>query len=123
MRLNFTAQLIAFATGIVLLTVSLSSVLVYIRAKAELEQAMANELLAIARSTASLVDADLVEFVYRNVDGSIEFQEEFDILREQLDRVRRLNGLPATGNPISATKLFNHPESSICAWPPGMSIH
>jgi methyl-accepting chemotaxis protein len=100
LRFKFSARLIAFSTAIVLLTVGLSSALVYIRAKSELERSLANELLGIARSTASLIDADLLDLIYVGTDGRVEFHDEFELLRDQLDRVRTLNDLPAHGNPI-----------------------
>lgn len=98
--MQFSARLVAFATSIVLLTVGLSSVLVYARATSDLERSLANELMGITRSTASLIDADLLELVYIDDLGEIVFMDEFLLIREQLDRVRTLNELPADGNPI-----------------------
>jgi len=100
LQLQFSARLVVFATSIVLLTVGLSSALVYARATSELERSLANELLGIARSTASLIDADPIELIYLDDRGEISFMDEFLLLREHLDRVRTLNGLPAGGNPI-----------------------
>lgn len=99
-QMQFSARLVAFATSIVLMTVGLASALIYVRATNELERSLASELMGIARSTASLVDADPLELIYLDERGEISFLDEFMLLRDQLDGVRTLNELPDTGNPI-----------------------
>jgi two-component system NtrC family sensor kinase len=56
--------------------------------------------LGIALSTAALIDADVVELIYRTETNTISFPEEFELVREQLDRVRVSNGLSQGENPI-----------------------
>ena len=99
-RFSFAARVVLFSTLLVGFTVGLSSWLVYRSSKIELEASLGQELLAVGRSTASLIDTDLVALVYTSDDGVIEFEDEFQYLRSQLDQVRRRNDLPLHGNPI-----------------------
>lgn len=93
-------RLIGFSSLLICLSVGLSSYLVYRASKAELTETLGRELLAVARSSSALVDADLVELIHRGSDGEIAFREEFELLREQLDRIREANGLPDHGSPL-----------------------
>lgn len=99
-QISFSARLVLFATALVSLTIGLFAVLVYLWSKDRLEHELATELLAIARSTSALVDADLVPLVYREPDGRIAFPEEFALLRHQLERVRDRAGLTGHDNPL-----------------------
>jgi signal transduction histidine kinase len=96
----FALRLIAFSSLLICLSVGLSSYLVYRSSRAELTETLGRELLAVARSSAALIDADLVDLIHRDADGNIALLEEFQLLREQLDRVRTANGLPDRGSPI-----------------------
>ena len=96
----FALRLVAFSTLLICLSVGLSSYLVHREVRAELAEHLGRELLAIASSSAVLVDGDLVDLVHPTADGGIAFEEEFELLRDQLDRIRTANGLPESGSPL-----------------------
>ncbi len=85
---------------LICITVGITAALVYRSAKADLESALGDELLAVANASAALLDTDLVELIHRGEDGRPAFREEFDLLRAELDAVRRRTGLPWDDNPI-----------------------
>ena len=97
---GFAVRLVLFATALVCLAVGLSSGLAYRYSLGDLEAGLRGELLAITRSAAALLDADLVDLIYADEVGVLAFEEEFELVRSQLDEVRSRNGLPRTGNPI-----------------------
>ena len=93
-------RLVAFSTLLVCLSVGLTSWLVYQSTKADLETSLGEELLSITLSAAALIETDLVSMIYRGEDGALEFKEEFELIRDQLDRVRSSTGLKEHSNPI-----------------------
>jgi len=108
----FALRLIAFSSLLICLSVGLSSYLVYRSSTAELTETLGRELLAVAQSSAALVDADLVDLIHRDANGDIAFREEFQLLREQLDRIRVANGLPDRGSPLYIMRPAHDFETS-----------
>ena len=98
--LNFTARLVLFTAALIVMVVGLSSLIVYRASQRDLTQSLGQELLAASNAAATLIDANPIPLIYRDDRDSIEFFDEFEVLREQLDRIRRASGLPELGNPI-----------------------
>ncbi len=99
-RIPFALRLVGFCALLMGLTVGLSSYLVYRTSTSELAESLGRELLAIARSSAALIDADVVSLIHHSQDGGIAFEREFELIRDQLDRIRRATGLRPVGSPI-----------------------
>ncbi len=100
LRFNFAARLTLFATGLVCLSVGLCAALVLQQARDDLVTGLGAELLAISRSSASLVDVNLIEEVRVRKVGKPGSAGTFAPLRAQLDRLRSANQLPADSNSL-----------------------
>lgn len=111
-RFSYSARLVVFASWLVCLSVGLVSWMVYQSSKADLEASLGEQLLAITESTASLIDTDLIPLIYRGADGNVEFEDEFELIRSQLDRVRNSTGLPEKSNPIYIMRPLENFETS-----------
>lgn len=97
---SFSTQLVIFSTLFVCLSVGGASWSLYQSTKAQLEESLARELLAIARSSSPLIDANLIELIYQDESGELVFEDEFEELRSQLVSVRDSNELQDLHNPI-----------------------
>ena len=99
-RLSFAIRLTLFAALVIVVSVGVSSWLVYRSKKASLEASLGRELLAIVNSAAPMIDGDLHQLVHRGEKGELAGQEEFELIRQQLVKVRDANGLRGHGSPI-----------------------
>lgn len=100
LRLRFASRLVLFSIALICLTVGLTSWLVYRVAKDDLEESLGHELLTLALTASALIDTDLIDLVYRDENGAVSLPEEFEVLRDDLDRIRQATNLPERENPI-----------------------
>jgi signal transduction histidine kinase/CheY-like chemotaxis protein len=75
-------------------------VISYQQSKKSLEKSLGNELLRIVNSLAPLINGDLHQLIFLNAEGNLAFQEEFDLIRNQLVRVRDSNKMTGRGSPM-----------------------
>ncbi len=99
-RFSFYLRLLFFSIVLIVISVGLSTYFVMKQSREELEKMLANELLAIVNSAAPLIDGDLHQFVYLDEDLKMAAPEEFEIIREQLVKVKLHNDLGGKGSPI-----------------------
>ncbi len=99
-RIRFAGRLTLFASALVVLSVGVSSLLVYQTKKESLAKALGNELLAMVRSAAPLIDGDIHELVHRSEKGGLQGEEEFELIRQQLEKVKVSNHLAGHGSPV-----------------------
>jgi signal transduction histidine kinase len=92
-RTSFAVRLATFSLGILLLSLGLSTAIVYQRSQAALERSIAGELLAVVNSIAPLLNGDLHQLVHSAAEGTIAVREEFEALRDVLVRVQASNRL------------------------------
>ncbi len=86
----------------IVLAVSVNTYLAYNYSKNQLELSISNELLAVAKSTALFIDADLQEEIVRIDDDLVEGIDAFDLLKSKLEEVKITNNLnqSSNGSPI-----------------------
>jgi signal transduction histidine kinase/CheY-like chemotaxis protein len=99
-RLSFRLRLTGFALILIALSMSAASLLAYHFSKKALETHLENELLAIVRTAAPLVDGDLVPLIYRRSSGALAGADEFNEIRQLLVKVKTGNHLESRGSPL-----------------------
>jgi|GEM_PF-1799329 len=97
-RFNLPWRLVVYSCLLVMLCASIISVAVYQRVRANLEESLGSELLAIVTSVAPSIDGDLHDSIVV-IPGEPFFAEpEFELIRGQLSKVRDSVGLEAEAN-------------------------
>ncbi|MCI0536220.1 MAG: response regulator [Verrucomicrobiales bacterium] len=99
-RSTFALRLILFSTGLIVLSVGVSSVIVFHLKKKSLERSLASELLAIVNSTAPSIEGDLHRQIFRDANGELQGADEFELIRSHLLKVKGNNRLGGPGSPI-----------------------
>jgi signal transduction histidine kinase/DNA-binding response OmpR family regulator len=101
-RLSFRLRLTGFALVLIVFSMGAASVLAYHFSKKALETHLQNELMAIVRTTAPLVDGDLVPLIYRRSTGALAGADEFEEIRTLLEKVKAGNHMEreSRGSPL-----------------------
>ncbi len=77
-----------------------ASILAYHVSKGTLERHLQNELLAIVKTAAPMVDGDLLPLIYEGPSGEMAGSDEFEEIRGLLEKVKTGNGMESHGSPI-----------------------
>jgi signal transduction histidine kinase/CheY-like chemotaxis protein len=99
-RLSFRLRLTGFALVLIALSMGAASLLAYHLSKKALETHLENELLAIVKTAAPLVDGDLVPLIYRESSGVLAGTDEFEEIRQLLQKVKTGNQMESRGSPL-----------------------
>ncbi len=99
-RVSFRLRLTGFALALIALSMGTASLLAYHLSKKTLEKHLENELLAIVRTAAPLVDGDLLPLIYRDQSGALAGADEFEEIRKLLEKVKLGNTLESHGSPL-----------------------
>jgi signal transduction histidine kinase/DNA-binding response OmpR family regulator len=99
-RLSFRLRLTGFALVLTALSMGAVSLLAYHFSKKALETHLENELLAIVKTAAPLVDGDLVPLIYRESSGALAGADEFEEIRQLLQKVKTGNQMESRGSPL-----------------------
>src|SRR3954469_12765932 len=100
LRLSFRLRLTGFAVLLIALSMGTASILAYRHSKDTLERHLQNELLAIVKTAAPMVDGDLLPLIYRLPSGEVAGMEEFEQIRTILSRVKTGNQMQSHGSPL-----------------------
>ncbi len=99
-RLSFRLRLTGFALLLIAFSMGAASILAYYGSKSTLEKHLQNELLAIVKTAAPIVDGDLLPLIYQRASGEMAGAEEFEEIRGLLEKIKNGNGMKSRGSPI-----------------------
>ena len=99
-RLSFQLRLTGFALLLITLSMGAASILAYHVSKSTLEKHLQDELLAIVKTAAPMVDGDLLPLIYEGGSGEIAGADEFEEIRSLLERIKNSNRMESRGSPI-----------------------
>ena len=99
-RLSFRLRLTGFALLLIALSMGAASILAYYGSKSTLEKHLQNELLAIVKTAAPMVDGDLLPLIYQRASGEMAGADEFEEIRGLLEKIKNGNGMKSRGSPI-----------------------
>ena len=77
-----------------------ASLLAYHFSKKTLEAHLEHELLAIVKTAAPLIDGDLVPLIYHESSGALAGADEFEEIRQLLQKVKAGNHMESRGSPL-----------------------
>src|SRR5260370_11717220 len=84
-RVSFRLRLTGFALALIPLSMGTASLLAYHLSKKTLEKHLYNELLAIVRTAAPLVNGDLLPLIYRDQSLALAGADELHRVRQLLE--------------------------------------
>ena len=111
-KFSFSFRVILYSLTLIVITATILWFAAYLDNKKSLEKSVASELLAIVNSSAPLIDGDLHDLIYLSDDRTVENEEEFLLLQDQLNKVKSSNKLKSFGSPLyTLRKAFDFPET------------
>ena len=99
-RISFRLRLTGFALLLIAVSMGAASILAYTVSKSTLEKHLQDELLAIVKTAAPMVDGDLLPLIYQSASGAMAGAEEFDEIRGLLEKIKSGNAMESKGSPI-----------------------
>lgn len=102
-RISFRLRLTAFSLLLVAISIGVAAQLSYLVSKQSLEAHLGAELLAVVKTLAPQIDADLLPMIQLTqgpVGEPLQGQEEFDHIRDILNKAKAANELSSQGSPI-----------------------
>ncbi len=99
-RFSFRLRLTGFALLLIAVSMGAASILAYVVSKNTLEKHLQNELLAIVKTAAPMVDGDLLPLIYESASGEMAGADEFEEIRGLLEKIKKSNGMESRGSPI-----------------------
>jgi len=99
-RHSFRLRLTGFAVLLIAISMGAAAILAYSVSKSTLERHLQNELLAIVKTAAPMVDGDLLPLIYQGPSGELAGADEFEEIRGLLEKIKNSNRMESRGSPI-----------------------
>lgn len=98
--MKLSSRLNVLTTAVVAVAVTLATTAAYFQARGALEKSLAAEVLAIAKGLGRKLNGDLHPLILKMGDGTLEGEEEFELLRQDLLAAKKDHNLSGHESPI-----------------------
>ncbi len=110
-RSSYAVSLSVFVAVMIVVAVALCSFSAYRQTKASLETSLAQELQGIVNTLAPMIDGDLHELIFVDESGRLLDEEEFELIRRQLELAKEHNGFTHENPLYTLRRAFDFDET------------